>query len=163
MVFFWRDQGSKKRDSQSKWVGPGYIVGLQDRNAWVACGGRCFLVAGEHLREAIGDEKHFGDPELQKSIALFKKIPKEATYEDLVGQRGPQDEPLLLETERLAKDISEDVDMSDDEVRGLPEEYSSLRNKIGWHVDSAGHPVLVSHKVWAFRTPESRYAPERLP
>ena len=33
LVFFWRDQGSKKRESQSKWVGPGYIVGLQDKNA----------------------------------------------------------------------------------------------------------------------------------
>eukprot|EP00439_Symbiodinium_sp_Y106_P010950 s656_g1.t1 len=163
MVFFWRDQGSKKRDSQSKWVGPGYIVGLQDRNAWVACGGRCFLVAGEHLREAVGDEKHFGDPELQKSIALFKKIPKEATYEDLLGQMGPDQEPHLLEAELLAQDINDDVDMSDDGTQGLPSEYSSFRNRIGWHVDSVGNPVLVSHKVWAFRTPESRYAPERLP
>ena len=83
MVFVWRDQGSKNRESQSKWVGPGFIVGLQDRNAWVACGGRCFLVAGEHLREAVGDEKHFGEPQLQKAMALFKKVPKEATYEDL--------------------------------------------------------------------------------
>ena len=47
LVFFWRAENSKKRDSQSKWVGPGYVVGVQDRNAWVACGGRCFLVAGE--------------------------------------------------------------------------------------------------------------------
>ena len=57
------------------------------------------MVAGEHLREAVGDEKHFGDPELQKSIALFKKIPKEATYEDLLGQMGPDQEPHLLEAE----------------------------------------------------------------
>ena len=85
-MFFWRDQGSKKRSNQSKWVGPGCVVGNQDRNAWVVCGSRYFLVAGERLREAVGEEKYFGDPELQKSIALFKKIPKEATYEDLLGR-----------------------------------------------------------------------------
>ncbi|CAE6970895.1 RE1 [Symbiodinium sp. CCMP2592] len=69
MVFFWRAEKSKKGDSQSKWVGPGYVVGLQDGNAWVAVGGRCFLVAGEHLREAVGDEKHYGNPEVQKEVA----------------------------------------------------------------------------------------------
>ena len=92
-MFFWRAENSKKGDSQSKWVGPGYIVGIQDRNAWVACGGRCYLVAGEHLREASGDERHYGDPTLQKALALFKKVPREATYEDLVGQSDPQEEP----------------------------------------------------------------------
>eukprot|EP00439_Symbiodinium_sp_Y106_P086349 s133_g32.t1 len=76
LVFFWR--GERKKEP-SKWVGPGYVVGLQGPNAWVAVGGRCFLVAGEHLREASGDEKHYGDPQIQKAIALFKKVFKEAT------------------------------------------------------------------------------------
>ena len=29
LVFFWRADRSKARDSQSKWVGPGYVVGRQ--------------------------------------------------------------------------------------------------------------------------------------
>ena len=74
-MFFWRAGKEKNGDSQGRWLGPGYVVGLQDRNAWVAISGRCFLVAGEHLREAVGDEKHFGNPEIQKAIALFKKVP----------------------------------------------------------------------------------------
>ena len=94
---------------------------------------------------------------------MFRKVPKEATYEDLVGQPDPQDEPQLLEEEPLAQDISEDVSMDDEGGQGLPEEYASLRNNIGWHVDALGNPVLVSRKVWAFRTPESRHAPEKFP
>ena len=50
----------------------------------------------------------------------------------------------------MAQDINDDVDMSDDGTQGLPSEYSSFRNRIGWHVDSVGNPVLVSHKVWGF-------------
>ena len=64
LVFFWRGESNRRRENQSRWVGPEYVVGLQGNNAWVACGGRCFLVAGEHLREAVGDETHFGDPEI---------------------------------------------------------------------------------------------------
>ena len=81
------------RETQSRWVGPaGYIVGLQRSNAWVACGGRCFKVAGEHLREAVGDESHFGELATQKAVALFKKLPKEATCENLAGQEDPTHE-----------------------------------------------------------------------
>ena len=56
LVFFWRADRSKARDSQSKWVGPGYV-------------------AGEHLREAIGDESMYGNPDVQKALALFRKVP----------------------------------------------------------------------------------------
>ena len=163
LVFFWRAENNKKRASQSKWVGPGYVVGIQDRNAWVACGGRCFLVAGEHLREAIGDEQHYGDPELQKALALFKKIPKEATYEDLLGQPDPEGEPRQLEQEPLAQDVSEDMDVDDGANEGIPQEYHHIKARVGWHVDSKSNPVLVSHKAWAFRGAEPRYPAERFP
>ena len=163
LVFFWRAENHKKRDSQSKWVGPGYVVGIQDRNAWVACGGRCFLVAGEHLREAIGDERHYGDPELQKALALFKKIPSEATYEDLIGQADPIEEPAAVEQEPLVQDVAEDMDVDPLVNTDLPEEYAKLRSSIGWHIDSQSNPVLVSHKAWAYRSPESRYPAQRFP
>ncbi|OLP76028.1 T-complex protein 1 subunit eta, partial [Symbiodinium microadriaticum] len=127
LVFFWRAENSKKRASQSKWVGPGYVVGIQDRNAWVTCGGRCFLVAGEHLREAIGDEQYYGDPELQKALALFKKIPGEATYEDLLGQPDPEGEPRELEQEPLAQDVSEDMDVDDDVDEGKTQSKTKLK------------------------------------
>ena len=163
LVFFWRAENSKKRDSQSKWVGPGYIVGIQDRNAWVACGGRCYLVAGEHLREASGDERHYGDPMLQKALALFKKVPREATYEDLVGQPDPQEEPQNLEQEPLAQDVSHDMEVDPLNDADLPQEYARIKGHIGWHVDSKSNPVLVSYKAWAFRSPEPRYSSERFP
>ena len=35
--------------------------------------------------------------------------------------------------------------------------------QIGCHVDDGGNPGLVSHKAWAFRTPEPRYPGERFP
>ncbi|CAE7350390.1 NLRC3, partial [Symbiodinium necroappetens] len=114
LVFFWRAGNQKKGESQSKWLGPAYVVGLQDRNAWVAVGGRCFLVAGEHLREAVGDEKFFGDPEIQKTVALFKKIPKEATYEDLIGQEDRQGEPMDVETQPLNRDLTDELMMDED-------------------------------------------------
>ncbi|OLP84214.1 hypothetical protein AK812_SmicGene34924 [Symbiodinium microadriaticum] len=102
-----RCYSGKKADNHSSWRGPGYVVGLQDRNAWVAIGGRCFLVAGEHLREAVGDEKHVGNPEIQKAIALFRKVPSEATYEDLLGQSDPEGEPMDVEHQPLGQDLTE--------------------------------------------------------
>eukprot|EP00439_Symbiodinium_sp_Y106_P070010 s4670_g12.t1 len=77
--------------------------------------GRCFLVAGEHLREAVGDEKHVGNPELQKAIALFKKVPSDATYEDLIGQQGPDGEPMDIEEQPLNREVADKV-MADDDV-----------------------------------------------
>ena len=163
LVFFWRAENHKKRDNQSKWIGPGYIVGLQGGNAWVSCSGRCFLVAGEHLREAVGDEKHFGDPEMQKQMALFKKLPKEATYEDLVGQENPPNEPNMMENCELAQDSTQDMEIEHDAPGEIGEEYRRMSTRVGWHVDAFANPVLVSHRVWAFRTPDPRYPGERFP
>ena len=113
LVFFWRGESSRRRENQTQWVGPGFVVGLQGSNAWVACGGRCFLVAGEHLREAVGDEKHFGDPE--------------------------------------------------DNGQGLPEFVKPFVGKLGWRQDAYANPVLVTHKAWAMRTPESQREGFRYP
>ena len=112
-------------------------------------GGRCFLVAGEHLREAVGDEKHFGNSEIQKAIALFKKVPSEATYEDLIGQEGPEGEPIDIEEQPLNQEVADEI-MADAEVldtEGLSAEHANMCQQIGWHVDSLGNPVLVSQSV----------------
>ena len=163
MVFFWRGESSRRRENQSRWVGPGYVVGLQGTNAWVACGGRCFLVAGEHLREAIGDEKQFGDPEIQKAIALFKKLPKEATYENLVGQEDPTNEDVGMEEQPLVQDVTEEMEVDDKDDHGLPEFVKPFVGKLGWHQDAYSNPVLVTHKAWAMRTPESQHDGFRYP
>ena len=159
MVFFWRGESTRRRENQSRWVGPGFVVGLQGGSAWVACGGRCFLVAGEHLREAVGD----GDPEIQKAIALFKKLPKEATYENLVGQEGPTYEGGEIERQPLAQDVTEEMEVDSGDVRGLPESIRKVVASVGWHIDEYNNPVLVTHKAWAMRTPESRREGYRYP
>ena len=160
MVFFWR--GERKKEP-SRWVGPGYVVGLQGSNAWVAIGGRCFLVAGEHLRAACGDEKHFGDPQIQKAIALFKKTPKEATFEDLTMQPDPTEEPLEVEQQPLMQEVANAVGDSQEGVAELPRSLAKLVNTQGWQKDEAGNPVVVSQKAWAYRTPEARLDVQRYP
>ena len=163
LVFFWRADRSKARDSQSKWVGPGYVVGRQGHNAWISCGGRCFLVAGEHLLEAIGDEQNYGSPDVQKALALFRRVSKEETSENLVGQEGPQTESMDIETQPLASDV---IDESADQGMAggpIPERLQKLSHKVGWHVDTGGEAVLVSHRVWAMRTQEPKYNGQQLP
>ncbi|CAE7270794.1 RE1 [Symbiodinium sp. KB8] len=113
--------------------------------------------------KASGDERHYGDPMLQKALALFKKVPREATYEDLVGQPDPQEEPQNLEQEPLAQDVSHDMEVDPLNDADLPQEYARIKGHIGWHVDSKSNPVLVSYKAWAFRSPEPRYSSERFP
>ena len=153
MVFFWR---SERKREPSRWVGPGYVVGLQGSNAWVAIGGRCFLVAGEHLREACGDEKHFGDPQIQKAIALFKKAPKEATFEDLTMQEDPVEEPLEVEQQSIMQELASTGGDRFEGVADLPSSLARLVDAQGWQRDDAGNPVIVSQKAWAYRTPEAK-------
>ena len=40
----------------------------------------------------LGGESFYGDPLIQKDIALFKKVPEEATFEDLTDQKGPEED-----------------------------------------------------------------------
>ena len=160
MVFFWR---SERKREPSRWVGPGYVVGLQGSNAWVAVGGRCFLVAGEHLRAACGDERHFGDPQIQKAIALFKKTPKEATFEDLTLQSGPSEEPMEVEQQPLMQEVANGVGDSQEGVADLPRSLTKFVNTQGWQRDEAGNPVVVSQKAWAYRTPEARLDVQKYP
>ncbi|CAE7379448.1 RE2 [Symbiodinium sp. KB8] len=160
LVFFWR---AMRKKEPSRWVGPAYIVGLQGNNAWVAIGGRCFLVAGEHLREACGDEKHFGDPQIQKAIALFRKLPSDATYEDLTSQENPSEEPMEIEQQPLVQDVAGEAGDLLEGIDDLPESLRALSGQVGWTKDEFGNPVLVTYQAWSYRTPETRYDPHRVP
>ena len=163
LVFFWRHERAKRRESQSKWVGPGYIVGIQGHNAWISCGGRCFLVASEHIREAVGDEGLYGDPEVQRAIALFKKVPEEATFEDLTGQQHPPQESLDVEAEPLAQDLAPDEPSAPSREENVPADIVKAAMQVGWQTGSSGNPCLVSRNAWAYRTPEPKLDANRFP
>lgn len=166
MVFFWREARMRRKQMpSSNWMGPGFVVGHQGNSAWVACGGRCYLVACEHLRLAVGDEEQFGAPEVQKALALFRKRDGEnATYEDLTKQKGPEKKDWSMEDVEM--EILQD---SDDEMKGsvgrdswtnverLTGELLRLsRLGEGWHVDGEGNHVYVGYKSISFVNPSSQ-------
>ena len=72
--FFFREVRSKHtKGVVKKWLGPALVVGVQGQsNLWVVFGGKCFLVAQEHTREAIGEEMLYGKPEIQEALTVFK-------------------------------------------------------------------------------------------
>lgn len=112
LVFFWRDKRARrKQNPASSWVGPGLVVGHQGDNCWITCGGRCYLVASEHVRNVVGDEKQYGLPEAQMALASFRKSNPEDTYEDLTKQLGPGMKDKSLE--EVEVDLLEDDDGDD--------------------------------------------------
>ena len=159
MVFFWRDNQHKKKQLGSRWLGPGFIVGHQDSNVWITCGGRCFLVAVEHVRSAVGEEERFGDPETQKTLALLKRIGDGDTVEDLTKQNGPpvEDVPsdILVEQKQ--------VEQNPAPRQEIPRDVTKLARGIGWHKDSSGNPVRVDKHAVAFRTPIPNWTEEQMP
>ncbi|CAL1168448.1 unnamed protein product [Cladocopium goreaui] len=60
-----------------------------------------------------GDEVHYGDPSVQKAIALFRKVPDKITFEDLTQQPDPKDEDFEMNIFGLGEGVfmkSEDED-----------------------------------------------------
>lgn len=171
MVFFWRETKTRrKQEPASNWVGPGFVVGVQGNNVWIACGGRCYLVASEHVRLAMGDEHYFGIPEIQESIAMFKRSSPDATFEDLTKQTGPTPKDMSIDEVDvdLVEDINDDeglptkpdgVDTGDrgnwliaDKLTGHMKTLNNLDP--GWHVDRFGDHVRIDYKAIAFKTPD---------
>lgn len=163
-VFFWREDVPKKnRQKGTKWQGPGCIVGFQGSNAWVAVGGRCMLVASEHLREVEGDERFYGEPDIQKSIALFKGVCKGATYDDLTKQKGPDSDVLDIDIDEFFGELDEGQEPPDTGPPIVPGKLVESVQGSGWGKDDFGNPVLVSKTVWAYRTPTPKYDPNMFP
>lgn len=164
MVFFWRDDSKKDRTKGTNWKGPGHVVGTQGENLWIACGGRCFLVAREHAREVVGDEKWYGDPEIQKTIALFRKTPDTATYEDLTEQQGPSQEGLDIQIDDILDDVDEPKPLPENPPPiGITPKLFQLAEGHGWIRDGYGNPVLVTRRSWSFRTPTPKYDAQEFP
>ena len=166
MVFFWREaRHRRKQQPASNWVGPGFVVGHQGNNCWISCGGRCYLVATEHVRLAVGDEEQYGIPEAQQAVALFQKGSSDATFEDLTKQKGPSDKDWSME--EVEVNLLEDEENNPEPSSG-PQEGEIWTSvdvltghlkrvydmDIGWHRDELGQVVHVGKKQVNFRTPE---------
>ena len=153
MVFLWRHaKFRRKQHPASNWIGPGFVVGVQGTNAWVTCGGRCFLVASEHLRLAQGEEEHFGSPEAQQALAMFRRLPKEATYEDLTKQKEPPtDDPMIVDDDFLEDLLGSDGEQGMEVDRGgnvvVPQDIRELSKLHGWTHDRFGNPVRVDRNA----------------
>ena len=164
LVFFWRDT-HKDRLRGSRWKGPACVVGHQGTNVWVTIGGRCCLVALEHLREMVGDESFYGDPLIQKDIALFKKVPEEATFEDLTDQKGPEEDldEIQVDVEEFVENRQGQHEDPKITPTNVPRSVLRAANGHGWTKDDYGNPVLVQRKAWAFRIPTPTWDAKTLP
>ena len=133
LVFFLADT-HKTKIQGTRWQGPGCVVGHQGSNVWVSCGGRCFLVAGEHLRETVGDEKFYGDPRIQKDLALFRKVPEETTYEDLTKQNGPEDDgdEITVDVESFVNETPQTDDQPQNTPPEIPKDILKAASGFGW-------------------------------
>ena len=164
LVFFWRDT-HKTKIQGTRWQGPGCVVGHQGSNVWVSCGGRCFLVAGEHLRETVGDEKFYGDPMIQKDLALFRKVPEETTYEDLTKQNGPEDDgdEITVDVESFVNETPQTDDQPQNTPPEIPKDILKAASGFGWTRDDYGNPTHICRKAWAFKIPTPVWDGEMLP
>jgi hypothetical protein len=160
--FFYHEFRKKGVSGKVKgWCGPALVVGLQGMsNIWIVFGGKCFLVAQEHCREAIGEEHLYGRPEVQEALTLFKQGGSgKHTYLDLTDEATRKvvdiDDPVYDEY------LESDEEMIPDEqyranpsrVQNIPDELISLCREPGWKKDGLGNPVHVGYKVYAFKIP----------
>ena len=99
----------------------------------------------------------------RKIMSLFKKVPPEATYEDLTQQPDPEHVLDDITQQPFAEELGDELVQPEDDMSGLPPELIQMDKNPGWHDDGCGNPVLVSSRAWAFRTPEPRFEAHRLP
>ena len=163
--FFYREVRKKGVSGKFPcWQGPALVVGIQGQsNYWVVFGGRCFLVAQEHMREATGEESLYGRPEVQEALALFKDstVAKEGVpYIDLTENRelGEDDVDMPI-FDQLDSDEEMIPDTSSPPVPPVgrfvvpPSEVVAVASQPGWHVDHEDNPLHVGHRVYSYKTP----------
>ena len=162
--FFFREVRPKgAKGVVKKWLGPALVVGIQGQsNLWVVFGGKCFLVAQEHTREAVGEEVLYGKPEIQEALGVFKglmNVSGGGTYVDLTSNEKIEDEDLDLQIEDTLVDSDDELVPADEHpgnpnrMTALPAELKELCGVPGWKEDSIGNPVCVAFKTYSFRVP----------
>ncbi|CAE7777314.1 RE2, partial [Symbiodinium necroappetens] len=111
MALFWRKDKNNKKGA---WRGPGVVIGRQHENYWIARGGRCFLCAPEHVRQASPEE-------LGGLFAL------RATREDLqrLIERDHDDEDIFEEGDADEADIEMPTEIADEnELQAIIDDLS---------------------------------------
>ena len=111
MALFWRKDKNNKKGA---WRGPGVVIGRQHENYWIARGGRCFLCAPEHVRQASPEE-------LGGLFAL------RATREDLqrLIERDHDEEDIFEEGDVDEADIEMPTEIADDsELQAIIDDLS---------------------------------------
>ena len=111
MALFWRKDKNNKKGA---WRGPGVVIGRQHENYWIARGGRCFLCAPEHVRQASPEE-------LGGLFAL------RATHEDLqrLIERDHDDEDIFEEGDVDQADIEMPIEIADEnELQAIIDDLS---------------------------------------
>lgn len=170
--FFYREVRRKGVSGLVKaWHGPATVVGLQGQsNVWLVFGGKCFLVASEHCREAVGEEIIYSRPEVQEMLTLFKeKGGRDVEYEDLTQQGRSDDATLDAPVRDTVVDSDEEIlteeqyHANPSRVKNLPDHLLDVCREAGWHVDGFGNPVQTAYKAFAFRTPVPRFEASAFP
>ena len=159
--FFFHEFRKKGVGMVKGWHGPALVVGLQGQsNIWIVFGGKCYLIAQEHCREAVGEEALFGRPEVQEALALFKSEGQGAnTYVDLTSQQKPVSQDLDLPIQDVVLD-SDDEMIPDEQYHAnpnrfgkIPDEFLGMSKSTGWKEDSLGNPVHIGYKACAMKVP----------
>ena len=172
--FFFRETKIKgSKGVHKRWLGPALVVGVQGQsNLWIVFGGRCFLVAQEHTREAVGEEALYGKPEVQEALSIFRNLgdpSKTHEYKDLTQQSKIKDDDMDVDVEHELHDSDEELIPADTHpgyphrIRALPDELLPLCKVPGWKEDALRSPVCVSYKSYAYRVLPPKFDSSRYP
>ena len=124
LVFFYRDvqstAGQKRVARIGRWIGPGLVIGHQGGNVWISFGGRCYLVAVEHIRGLSPDEVYGTRPVVKEGLEALRQAAKAKDYIDLLQQRPTADDLRHSAEQPAANDHEVDEDLDDVQPAGVP-------------------------------------------
>ena len=140
LVCFYRIEKVATRRGQ--WRGPGTIIGAEGGNWWISFGGRCHLVAEEHLRPSTAEE--LGDllstklarDDLEKLLQLDPDDPE--TYQEPDQEPGDIDEDPGQEPQH---DIDMDFQFDLGPEDSIPDYSPSVAADEGFHPQERVEPL----------------------